>query len=389
MHIFIDNSPVDLTIGIDHFSFEISKDRSNQGFYGIKNIPVDPSIHVIHFQHSDNGIRYGYWFESDISEYLQFKYSAQEEIFVPSVPSDDQEANSYYNKFQELNYLMLGYPSIDEGDTWYTLTRYLKWKELVHISENKKCNRQLIYVDSSMTTREENTLLNKVLKARNKDTEQEIIIPSAEPILNYTPIVFKSVAAMRSDHKTEDYLDKSWYLKNVILQQYHYNSMRSLFGELQFALLNAVFFGNYGSSLQWHNILELICLSSQVETKLIRELDTIVSNQLKIIPEPYAEILLNEQMWAKCLLNSFHGDKLVKTSKQIEGLLPHVIPERHDSSDIEEREESLLPEEAHGFSNSGGYQQEEEEAEEEEQEVEDEYKPVIVSSVQYIPRDHI
>ena len=65
--------PVEVTIGIDQYSFNV---EANQPFQGIKDIPID-HVHVIHFQHADDsGMRYGYWFDGKTGNYyIQYDFN--------------------------------------------------------------------------------------------------------------------------------------------------------------------------------------------------------------------------------------------------------------------------------------------------------------------------
>lgn len=143
-----------------------------------------------------------------------------------------------------------------------------------------------------MTSQEEANLLEKTLASHDSlgavpyhssssdgNSNEE---KNQERTLNFTMIKFKSKEAIRIGHEMNDFQDKSFYLNEIILKKYYDSSIDNLFGELQFAFLNTILFCNYASSLQWHNILELICFSKQVEQEKIDELDHILQVQIKL-----------------------------------------------------------------------------------------------------------
>ncbi|SCU95193.1 LAME_0F11122g1_1 [Lachancea meyersii CBS 8951] len=317
MEIFIDRVEKPVTFGIDLYSFEV---QPGQVFHGFKNIPREPQVHVVHFQHSADGMRYGYYVESQSTKYLQFDYSAAQELFVPRALESAQDKTDAYNKFRELNPLMVPYPSIDEGDSWQALTNFIKMLDVRYIAGSSE---QCVYMDSVITTEEEEGILSRAL-AKNRGTAHDTGSTRQTPALNYTSIVFKSKDALRDDFKMQDFFDKSYYLNDVILPRYHHNSIFSLFGELQCAFLNAMMFGNYGSSLQWHNIVELIASSSAVSEPAILQLDSILAQQFGLIPEFYADTLLNEEAWVRILGSSHHGSALSRTRCAVCKLWPHL-----------------------------------------------------------------
>ena len=244
------SAPIDVIIGIDQYSFNV---KANQPFQGIKNIPTG-HIHVIHFQHADDSsMRYGYWFDCSMGNFYVW-YNDSEGLFRMKEELDDAKFENIVHDFEERQ-AMVSYPRIDEDDTWYKLIEFVqvdKIREVVRQKEN-----QFFYVDSSMTTVQENELLKFSLQKAGSKMENGDDEDPAD-CLNYTITNFKSREAIRPGHEMEDFLDKSYYLNTVMLRGVFRNSYNNYFGELQFAFLNAMFFGNYGSSLQWHAMIELI-----------------------------------------------------------------------------------------------------------------------------------
>ncbi|SCV01370.1 LANO_0F11452g1_1 [Lachancea nothofagi CBS 11611] len=353
MEIFIERIEQAVTFGIDVYSFEVKPD---QPFHGFKSIPQEPRIHVVHFQHSENGMRYGYYLESD-SNYVQFDYDRAKELYVPRSLESDQDRKDAYYKFQELSSFMVAYPSVDEGDSWQEMTKFVKWLDIKYIAGS---SGQFVYMDSAITTEEEKKVLVGVLTSRGQGYRESLPAQS-EASLNYAPIVFKSKEAIRDDHKMQDFLDKSYYLNEVVLARYHHSSIYSLLGELQLAFLNTLLFGSYGSSLQWHNILELIYFSSQVKESVVFELDSMLAGQLKVLPEFYVDTMLNETVWRRIVGESFHEDKLQQTSAAVRKIWPNLDGE----SDADDYAEVTH----HNLSDEG-----------------DDDAPVVGETVSYIPR---
>ena len=58
--------------------------------------------------------------------------------------------------------MMVSYPKIDEDDTWYNLTEFVQMDKIRKIV--RKDENQFSYVDSSMTTVQENELLKSSLQ---------------------------------------------------------------------------------------------------------------------------------------------------------------------------------------------------------------------------------
>lgn len=358
MNIFVNPVSFDLIIGIDHYSFEL---KCNQPFHGFKNIPQSsPKIHVVHFQYGMNELRYGYWFEADISNFIEFQFDKTSEIFVPSIC---EKNDLLINKFGMLQQLLVPYPQIDEDDKWNELTMFINWKNIKRWNSSglDDTDGLFVYVDSSMATAEEHILLKKSL-SKLDNTNIESSGPIDQNLIEYTPISFISKDALRDDFKTIDYLDKSWYLNNI-LERYHHKSIRSLLGELQYSFLNSFIFSNYGSSLQWHNIIELICQSSDVNRNIINLLDNILTKELFMISQDYLETLVNESVWNRCIYNSIQADNLCKTRAKFFELIPQeseLNDELEDSTSICRDIDS-----------------------------DDEFKPVVVRKIIYTPRDSI
>ncbi|SCU97884.1 LADA_0H09032g1_1 [Lachancea dasiensis] len=320
MEIFIDRIDQPVTFGIDLYSFDV---KPNQPFHGFKKVPRDPRFHIVHFQHSTVGVRYGYYFEADKLEYLQFEYDRTQELYKPRSLETEEARRDGYNKFQQLHPLMVPYPSVDEGDSWFEITKFVKMLDVKYIAG---CSGHFVYMDSAVTTEEEKGILRKAL-AKGRHTGGTGLggpVPQEELSLNYSAIVFKSKDAIRPEHKMQDFLDKSYYLNEVILPRHHHSSIYSLFGELQWAFLNALMFGNYASSLQWHNIVELLAFSSRIKTVLLAELDALLAAQLASLPSFYVDTLLNEDVWVRVLHDSHHSTELPNTGNAIRKLWPHL-----------------------------------------------------------------
>ncbi|AAS54866.2 AGR376Wp [Eremothecium gossypii ATCC 10895] len=296
MNVFVGQAPCDTVIGIDRYSFTL---RQGQPFHGFKAIPRHQPFHVIHFQHGEDGVRYGYWLSAADDSYIALSYSADQEQYVPEEQPACEPHLVTEKRLAACQQLMVSYPKVDEDDMWHQLTQYMRWADMRRWVDEGGSGAPFAYVDSSVTTAEENSMLNAAL-ARTPSTRPRDCLE--QHMLRYTPIHFKSTAAIRPDHRMQDYLDRSFYLNHVILPHYHDNSFASLLGELQFAFLNAMLFCNYGSSLQWHALVELVCTASCVTAAQLAQLDALLAAQLDALPAEYHDSLLNEQVWLRCVL---------------------------------------------------------------------------------------
>lgn len=305
------NPPVsnyDLQIAIDFSSFEV---KAGNGFGGIKNLPE--GIHVISFTsqtgaNSSESIRYGYWFEVGThSNNYYAQYDETEQIYKLMQEPDCEKYVEISHRFHSL---MVNYPQIEEIDhTWLEFTEYVRMDQV-----SKILGSHPGYADSSMTTLEEIRWLNEKLKQGQKNDT---------PFFKYTTVKFKSRDAIRDDRKMEDFLDKSYYLNEKIVKREYQGHINRLLGELQMAFLNVILFGNYGSSLQWHNLIELVCFSSEVDRKTIERLDKCVAQQLHKLPEEY-HTLINEDVWQRCLVKSFQSGSLTRTREAMQEVLPSI-----------------------------------------------------------------
>lgn len=316
-------SPVNVVIGIDNFTFEL---KAGQPFGGIKDLP--PGIHVVHW--GDDSMRYGYWF--DTNNQYRIVYHDRFELIIDQSPGYAQEAASHLQ-------FMVTYPN--QGP-WADLSRYVSLKQVQMITGDT-----MAHADSSMTSLEESQLLQRTLSRGITD------VSNKDPVFHFTTINFKSLEAIRHDHKREDFMDKSYYLNQVLLPQKYQNRFDRLLGELQFAFLNTMVFGNYGSSLQWHSIVELISFSSDVNLDTIKHFDRILSLQIDNLQEEYMDFLLNAPLWSRVLNDSQQGPNLSLTRRT----LTNRAPDLFDTDDQDEQDEDS-----------------------------DEYQPAVVGGVYYCRR---
>ncbi|CAI4054801.1 hypothetical protein SKDZ_02G0340 [Saccharomyces kudriavzevii ZP591] len=345
--------PIGTTIGIDQYSFDVKADHP---FQGIKGIPIGP-VHVIHFQHADNcSMRYGYWFDGRMGNFY-IHYDANDGLYKMVEELDHAKFENIVHDFKERQ-MMVSYPKLDEDDTWHNLTEFVQMDKIQCIVRQDE--NQFSYVDSSMTTLQENELLeSSLLKAGSKIKGRGE--DDSAHCLNYTVTKFKSREAIRPGHEMEDFLDKSHYLNAVMLRGIFQNSFKSYLGELQFAFLNAMFFGNYGSSLQWHAMVELVCSSTSVPKRMLSKLDEILYFQIKTLPEQYSDVLMNERVWNTCLYSSFQKNFLPLTKEVMETKYPELVGKDNEDDVI-----------VNGFTGEDNYEEDN-----------DEYKPTIAGGVYY------
>lgn len=322
-HLILRHIPIDIIFGIDDFSINLTTKQSN--IY-IKD--VSDGIHIIHFQEKDNGIRYGYWVRNVKNLYIQ--YIEQHEQFEIFSEMDQIKYETILNELEISNpYNVINFPKVTAN---FQIYNYLNWEDICQCLKIDKDENQFGYVDSSMITEYEQKLLSERLN-RATSEYNEFDNNKENKIIRYTNINFKSRESIRVGYEMVDYLDKSYYLNEVIIASMSHGWI-SLLAELQFSFLNFVTMGNYGSSLQWHYIIELIVMSSRVEN--IKLVDEIVSAQLQMLPDEYSNMLLNVEMWARCFKGGQAQQQLVKTRSEIVKLYPEIQDDYvNGSSDVE------------------------------------------------------
>lgn len=312
-HILFSSVEQEVDIGINHFSFHV---KAGQPFGGIHSINGG-SVDILHFQ-TEGGVRYGYWLLPGNRYYCQ--YSSESELYEVY---EDSDASRYHSKFEEFRQrqLLVRYPQIDENDTWNELTRYINWKTISKVFD-LPLESHIGFMDSSMSTMEESKLLTKVDK--NKDI-------SKDKFLKYTAINFKSKEAIRPDHMMNDFYDRSYYLYEVILNSH--GSVYNLFSELQVSYLNCVMFGNYGSSMQWHSIVELLLTSDRFTQ--YKELDELLIAEFRNFPDEYIEMLINTECWTRILPRHHDNLPMVTSHFKNHPLLPLHKDIDNEESDID------------------------------------------------------
>ncbi|SMN18249.1 similar to Saccharomyces cerevisiae YBL074C AAR2 Component of the U5 snRNP, required for splicing of U3 precursors [Maudiozyma saulgeensis] len=348
-NIIFTNIAIDVTIGIDLGSFNVIK---NQPFKGIVNIPHinGTDLHVIHFQHvikenhdgdsdgTNDGawLRYGYWFTRG-NYYVV--YNENQELYEIFQENDAIKYELVMKEYISRN-MVSEYPKIDEENRWEILSDKINWSIVKSIIIPEKENN-FVYVDSSMTTLEENDLLHRTLIKDghfddNENNNNNNNNNNLNDIFHYTRIKFKSKEAIRDNYKMEDFQDKSFYFNEIIINKKFSGEKNNFIGELQFSFLNSILFGNYGSSLQWHNMIELICQSSNINKNFIKFLDNILSVEINLIPNDYKDILINEKLWISLFKESFQKDNLPKTHSM---LIKHHIIETETQHEQEQEQE--------------------------------------------------
>lgn len=315
-HVLFSAIEKEVDIGINHFSFHV---KAGQPFGGIHSISSGSTeVDILHFQ-SNDGMRYGYWLSPGFRYYCQ--YNSETELYEVL---EDPDESRYCSKFRELQQkqLLVQYPKVDENDTWTELTRYINWRTVSRVY-NLPNKQHKAFMDSSMSTVEE----AERLKDRLPD--------SKFPVLEYTRINFKSREAIRSDHVMHDFHNRSYYLFEVILPRMFQGSIYHYFSELQVSYLNTVLFANYGSSMQWHNLVELLLTSESFNQYSL--LDELLLAEFQNFPEEYISTLINAECWTRLIAHHHHHHtnlpQLANYFKQ-NPLLPFQPPS--DDNDDEE-----------------------------------------------------
>ncbi|GMM55455.1 U5 snRNP complex subunit [Maudiozyma humilis] len=356
------------TLGIDTLSINVPADRP---LGGIRDIPHanDTDVHVIHFQHggaqSGSSGRYGYWFARG-NYYVV--YDASLESYVLREERDPQRYAAAL-RAAEARGGVGAYPRVDAGEVlWCELSSELTWpvvQSLTRQSPERTQEGRCVYVETGLVTAEESALLQRVLHS-----EESNVNPDGG--FEYTPIRFMSREAIRPGHEMEDYGDKSHYLNAIVLGQHMRGEWTRYIAELQYAFLNMLLLGNYGSSLQWHALVDLVCRSAAVPAERVTALDALVSAQLHVLPQEYRDTLLNEGMWVHAVQRSLQREHLPLTREALRtcGISPAEGGENED--DNEDNDDAYPDTQSAQYLNIEGPS-----------DSEDEDGPVVVSRVTY------
>ena len=151
INILFSDISVDATVGLDQYSFNVAKGQIFNGIIGIIQ-----GLHNIHFQHG--GIRYGYWIYKSNNYYVQ--YNGDTEMFELKIEEDAIKYENILNSCKQRG-TVVTYPKIQDDDTWTPLVKYIDWDQINKIAQS---DTSFIFVDSSMTTKEENETLRNILK---------------------------------------------------------------------------------------------------------------------------------------------------------------------------------------------------------------------------------
>ncbi|KAL3229285.1 A1 cistron-splicing factor AAR2 [Nakaseomyces bracarensis] len=293
-HVLFNAIECEVDIGINHFSFHV---KAGQPFGGIHSINSgSKDVDIIHFQHGE-GVRYGYWLNPGQLYYCTYNTETEQyELF------EDTDEERYDARFHELQKrgLLVQYPRIDENNIWDELTNYVKWDTISRIYDVPK-GTHFAHMDSSMSTVEESERLRTHIDGTTEN----------ENPLNYTLVNFKSNEALRPEHRMHDFYDKSYYLYEVVLQRASMlGSLNNYLSELQVSFLNCIMFANYGSSMQWHNLVELLLSSDRFDR--FEELDELLTTEFQNFPQDYVDMLVNTECWTRMM--STHQSHLPKLS---------------------------------------------------------------------------
>ncbi|KAH3902590.1 U5 snRNP complex subunit AAR2 SCDLUD_000170 [Saccharomycodes ludwigii] len=310
-----------------------NSNKAQRQFYGIKNINNSIKLHFIQFIHSHSEVCYGYWLntcDSATPTDYGFRYNKNTEKFEPyeiienTSKEDGMHDEYYYVKkyYGYLDYMVnyVGNNNSENSSAWGKdtyLLNHITWKNLCFILKKYQnistftCVPKWLYCDSYMCSIEEYKRLeskidlrqtsahNKATKGLKNDVNNKVYPGTVD----YTLINFKSKDAIRNKMEMCDYLDKSYYLKKLM----NVDNNNNLLGEFQICFIHVIMLGNYASSLQWHNIIELIMKSKDVfdgNLNYITMFLEIFMVQLKSLPQEYKENLINIQCLKKCFIEN-------------------------------------------------------------------------------------
>jgi len=237
------------SVTLDHLAF-----TSTRNFRGIKYI--SPGIHLLTygFDTSELGMRNGFFFLGRAGDVLAWKWDMNteqlERIHEQLQEKELQESNYSMRSISLTTGLQSIHPFLtpvspddpeESNTTWSDLTSYIT-PDLLN---------RVLPPDWSLTSQTAST---------NDDAAELSDLPSskAEAILNFTPINLKRTFDPHAvgRERTEQMLDKSWYLNSLIQQL---PDELALLGELQLSFLTVLYMNNFSGFETWKKLFTLFC----------------------------------------------------------------------------------------------------------------------------------
>lgn len=320
------NFPENWLLGIDIYYFQ-----STLQFSGVKLIP--PGTHTFHWGLDAENSRSGIFFtgKEEASSLVLLKWDAVNETVLTEADMPGLEASAIKSRLGEAYKFMIVYDELKRATveqshgtftavSWNNLTKHLTGP--IHTSILPP--GQL--ASSTLTTKIESELLRKSLYDAAKDraklertsddkevADDEIIrslLDQNDSELKFTEINIKKRMAnpnFTGWDMTSSYLDKSWYLGELLASR-RSKGLKSFLGEMQLSFLLLLIYANFSGALQWFTIVQLVldCETAFVSNaQLSVRFLQVMKDHLEVSPPEYFGQFWDEKEFARTMLH-FH-----------------------------------------------------------------------------------
>jgi len=276
---------------------------STTSFRGIKFI--NDGIHLLTYglDKSDLGMRNGFFFYAKPGNVSAWKWDKRTEQLFPI--REQIEAHELQERLASLHPYLTNFqlPGEDEKTTWSDLIKYVTPEIL----------NQVLPADWAFTSQTPST--------NDEATDQLSSLPSskAEAILKFTPINLKNTFNPHAigRERTEQILDKSYYLNTLLLQL---PDELALLGEFQLSFTTVLYMNNFSGFETWKNLFTVFCgckAALRPRERFFRNFLTVLRQQFEMCSEEtFNEVILEGNFVANNLkmLNSSIEDLDPKSS---------------------------------------------------------------------------
>lgn len=293
--VIFSNIPNGWLTGIDLQFF-----NTNNILKGIKLIP--DGIHILHFAKDQSSVRHGFYINAKEGDVIICYWDEEKEKILVDDEIGELNVSKELSKLSDYYSYMISHPPDPE---WKKLTEYINFGQVNYILPRGK------RIDSVITSSDENNLLLDALQksAQSRDLARDPIINSiidqSDEEIKYTLIDLNKT--IRTDggpaEKTKDSLDKSWFLKHLLVSGYNSNE-ELLLSEFQQAFLNMVIFANYSSSIQWLKFIRVMLNCKEIlqeKTWFFETFLDILNYQFQKFQEDYMDEFISEEFLASTI----------------------------------------------------------------------------------------
>ena len=318
--------PENWLLGIDLFHFQ-----STSQFSGVKLIPT--GIHSFHWGADLESIRYGKFFiqTKDDSNLIILKYDRNTETVCTEEDIGELDVSAIKSRLGEAYPFMIVYEELKRAtlsqvqgsifeNSWEILTQYITKSGLDSLVPHNP-----IISSTSATATETEVLRRSLLDAAKDRAEKDRSVADHEvakdkiirTLINESDIELRFIEinikkrladpALTGRDLTNSYLDKSWYLGDI-LSSLNPPGFKSFLGQLQFSFLLLLLFANYSGALQWFSMVQLLLdcekafvTNSQHSTSFLR----VLKNHLDACPTDYFEQFWDRKEFSSMMLK-FH-----------------------------------------------------------------------------------